>query len=94
MNESEVQQMRISKLCEEKKEDLKKLGEKIKSARIKKKITQKELGRKLGYAQPIVNCWENGKREPGANTYIKLIKILDINDNPKTFQETPNEQPN
>lgn len=49
----------------------------LKELRKKKKLTQSELGEKVGVKQNTFTNWENGKREPSLENIIKLAKILD-----------------
>ena len=44
----------------------------LRSLRIEKGLTQKELAEELHFSLSIVNKWENGKKEPG----LQNIKIL------------------
>ncbi len=60
-----------------------KIGEKIKKLRIKKSMTQKELGEKLGgIPQQQIGRWENGKATPKLKALQKIAAALDadIND--------------
>ena len=53
------------------------VGEKIKSIRKIKKISQQELGNMLGVSQAMIAQYENGKRIPKIETLIKIAEALD-----------------
>ena len=50
--------------------------ERLKELRLKKRLTQTELGEKVGVKQNTFTNWENGKREPNFETLLKLASIL------------------
>lgn len=50
----------------------------IKQLRLNAKMTQKELATRLGVSQNAVFNWENGKREPSAETIEKIAFIFDV----------------
>jgi len=54
------------------------IGEKIKDARKKAKLSQKELGMKLGVSQAMIAQYESGKRIPKLGTLQKLANALDV----------------
>jgi hypothetical protein len=49
-------------------------AELIRSARRSAGMTQCELARRAGVAQPVVSAYENGRREPGLAMLSKLIE--------------------
>lgn len=51
--------------------------ERLKEMRLKRGLTQKELGEKVGVKQNTFTNWENGKREPNFDNLIKLADALD-----------------
>lgn len=53
-------------------------GEKIKSARLSKGLTQKALAELLGVKHNSVSDWESGKHEPDIDTFERLCWELDI----------------
>lgn len=57
---------------------MKTFGEKIKEARKAKKMTQKELAKKIDVAHNSVSDWENDKSKPDADTIELLCGILEI----------------
>lgn len=54
---------------------MKDLGEKIKSLRLEKNLTQTELAQELGVSKGIISIWENNINEPKA-TYIQRIALF------------------
>lgn len=65
------------------------VGEKIKSARTKLGISQKQLAKKLGVSEGFINEAESGKRIVNQNIIDKLSKVLgkSINDITMSFEE-------
>lgn len=56
-------------------------GEKLKSARVSKKLTQKELALKVGAKHNSISDWENNKNKPDPDTIELLCGVLDISPN-------------
>ena len=55
------------------------IGENIKRIRAQKKMTQKELGKKLGgITQQQIGQWENGNKNPKLETIQKLATALEV----------------
>lgn len=54
------------------------VGEQIKKCRNKIKISQKELGEKLGVSQAMIAQYESGKRLPKFETIQKIAKVLNV----------------
>ena len=54
------------------------IGEKIKIIRKKNRLTQKELGDKLGVSYQMIAQYENGKRNPKIETVQKIADALDM----------------
>ena len=52
--------------------------ERLKELRLKKGLTQTELGEKVGVKQNTFTNWENGKREPSFVNLIKLADLLEV----------------
>lgn len=50
----------------------------IAELRKKKKLSQREFGRLIGAAQNTVCNWENGKREPDAQTLNKISAFFNV----------------
>lgn len=55
------------------------IGEQIKKYRLEAKISQKELGKKIGISQQQIAQYESGKRMPKTETIRKIAKGLQIN---------------
>ena len=56
-------------------------GNKIKSARKEKGLTQKQLAAKIGAAHNSVSDWENDKNKPDPDTIELICGVLDITPN-------------
>jgi len=56
--------------------DAKKLGKKIKIARIELDLNQTELAKKIGAKQKSISRYENGISLPSIATLVKIAKIL------------------
>lgn len=54
------------------------VGDNIRKFRKQKKMTQKELGNKLGISQSAINQFENNKTAPKLTTIIKIADALDV----------------
>lgn len=52
------------------------LGENLREARKKSKMTQAELGEAVGFSQAAVAMWEKGLRAPDFDTLYKLANVL------------------
>ena len=52
-------------------------GERIKSFRQKRKLSQKQLGEKVGMSQQQIGQYETGTRIPKTETLVKLAAALD-----------------
>lgn len=50
----------------------------LKELRLKKGLTQTELGEKVGVKQNTFTNWENGKREPSFENLVKLADLLEV----------------
>ncbi len=56
--------------------DAKKLGKKIKIARIELDMNQTELAEKIGAKQKSISRYENGISLPSLDTMVKIAKVL------------------
>jgi DNA-binding XRE family transcriptional regulator len=56
--------------------DPKKLGKKIKLARIEHDLNQTELAHKIGAKQKSISRYENGLSMPSIETLVKIAKVL------------------
>lgn len=54
------------------------VGEEIKKARLKKKISQRELGRKIGKTGQFISLIEKGESNPSVITLKKIADALDV----------------
>ena len=52
--------------------------QRLKELRLKKGLTQTELGEKVGVKQNTFTNWENGKREPSFENLVKLADLLEV----------------
>ena len=57
---------------------MKDLGEKIKSLRLEKELTQVELAQELGVSKGIISIWENNINEPKASYVKALASVLEV----------------
>ncbi len=55
------------------------LIEHLKSARLRKNMTQQEVANMLGIKANTLSNWEKGRTEPDIDTFVKLCHIYDIN---------------
>ena len=55
--------------------------ERIRQERIKKSLSQEELGKLLGVSKVSVCGYETGNRMPNMDTFIKLVDVLDVDPN-------------
>lgn len=67
------------------------LGEHIKSARIKKELTQEELAELLDITPTHVKHIESGHRKPSIEILFKAAKILDMSVDNVIFSDTDDE---
>lgn len=56
--------------------DAKKLGKKIKLARIELDLNQTDLAKRIGAKQKSISRYENGLSVPTIETIIKIAKVL------------------
>jgi len=57
------------------------IGTRIKEARIKKKLSQEELGNLIGVTKVSVCGYENGTRTPTMKIFLSIINVLDLDPN-------------
>ena len=67
------------------------VGKTIKENRLKLKLTQSELGEKLGVTYKTISRWENGNYMPDISLLIPLCKELNISLNELLDSDTPAE---
>ena len=54
------------------------MGEKLKSLRIEKKLTQKQVADRIGLAISAVSSYESGTRYPSYDVLAKLARIFHV----------------
>ena len=54
------------------------IGERLKEARLAKKMSQETLGKLLGVSKVSICGYETGTRTPNMSNFLKLIRILDL----------------
>lgn len=54
------------------------IGERLKEARLSKKISQETLGSMLGVSKVSICGYETGTRTPNMKNFLRLIEILDL----------------
>ena len=54
------------------------IGERLKEARLAKKMSQETLGGLLGVSKVSICGYETGTRTPNMSNFLKLIEILDL----------------
>lgn len=54
------------------------IGERLKEARIEKKMSQETLGNMLGVSKVSICGYETGTRTPNMKNFLNLIEILDL----------------
>ena len=74
----EISKERYLKLKKQKEEKKNLFSVRLKELRLKKGLTQTELGEKVGVKQSTFTNWENGKREPNFETIIKIADLLEV----------------
>ena len=61
------------------KDSLKKLGINLKKLRLKKKMSQGDISRKLGLDRAYISSIENGRMNPTLSTLEKLADAIGVN---------------
>lgn len=54
------------------------MGDKLKSLRIEKKLTQKQIADRIGLAISAVSSYESGSRYPSYDVLVKLARIFHV----------------
>lgn len=54
------------------------MGEKLKSMRVEKKLTQKQVADRIGLAISAVSSYESGTRYPSYDALVKLSQIFHV----------------
>lgn len=53
-------------------------GKRLKTLRIKKKLTQQQLADLLGLTKSVISAYENGLRYPAYDVLIKISRIFKV----------------
>ncbi len=53
-------------------------GINLKTLRLLKNISQRQLGNDLNVCNQTISFWENGSREPDLDTLIKIAKYFEV----------------
>ncbi len=53
-------------------------GKNLRTLRLSEKMSQDELGKKLGVCNQTVSFWEIGKREPDLDTLVKIADYFQV----------------
>ena len=61
--------------------DLKKIGQFLAKLRQEKKLTQEQLGEKIGVTNKTISRWENGNYLPPVEMLMQLSQFYDISIN-------------
>ncbi len=56
--------------------DIKKIGKKIKLARVEQDLTQSQLAKKIKAKQKSISRYETGASMPSIETLLKIAKVL------------------
>ena len=54
------------------------IGTRIKTARLQRRLTQKQVGEALGIDGRHVQAWEAGRRSPGPKYLTSLAEVLGL----------------
>lgn len=54
------------------------MGNKLKSLRLEKKLTQKQVADRIGLAVSAVSSYESGSRYPSYDVLVKLARIFHV----------------
>lgn len=57
------------------------IGQRLREARIKRKLSQEELGNMIGVSKVSVCGYEKGKRTPTMEVFLSIVDILDVDPN-------------
>lgn len=57
------------------------LNDRLKEARLKARLTQKEIADAVGIATTTYNGYERGKSDPDINTLCKMMNVLNVDAN-------------
>lgn len=54
------------------------IGRILKELRIELKLSQRELGERLGVCNQTISFWESGQREPDLDALVKISKFFEV----------------
>ncbi|MBQ5683006.1 MAG: helix-turn-helix transcriptional regulator [Peptococcaceae bacterium] len=54
------------------------LGNKLKTLRIQRQMTLKDVACRVGVSKSIISAYENGSRRPSYEMLIKLARLFDV----------------
>ena len=54
------------------------MGEKLKSLRIEKNLTKKQVADRIGLATSVISSYESGTRYPSYDVFVKLSRIFHV----------------
>ena len=57
------------------------IGKRLKSARLARGLTQKQLAISIGKSTSIVSQYEKGLKYPRLDTFLKIVDVLDVKPN-------------
>ena len=60
---------------------MKKIGERIKEARLAHHLNQEELAERIGAKYRSISTWENGTAKPDCTTIVRICEVLNISPN-------------
>lgn len=66
------------------------IADRIKSLRLRAKLTQRELGKKVGVTPVTISKWELDTAKPKSHSLLKLCKIFDVDVEWLTYGQTTN----
>lgn len=54
------------------------LADEIKTARRNRRLTQKQLGARIGVVDTTISLYENGERQPSLDVLVQISAVLDV----------------
>lgn len=53
-------------------------GQNLKELRIQSGLSQRELGKALGFCNQTISFWEGGQREPDLDSIVKIAVFFEV----------------
>lgn len=53
-------------------------GKTLKQLRTEQKLSQRQLGEKIGFCNQTISFWESGGREPDLDALVKISKYFEV----------------